>query len=257
MAGDADRPGLLATITTGAAVGLVGVGLLALAVSTWSWRWVWTGTAVLAAAATALNLRWAPALAPAPDRRARWTPPVRFAPALGFAFALFVGATAYLTYATDAAARGGLGGAAGPLVFVLVGLTGLAGLRTGPLTRRVGPARVAVLALLLLGAALALLALGSRALPVVLGSAVAFGAANTVGSAALAIWVARIAPEQPSGALAVALLVGSVGAIGTPAAIGLLVARTGPVAPLLGVAVFCVVVAVTAVPAGRSTPARA
>lgn len=246
-----DRPRLLVWITTGAAGGLVVVGALALAVASWAgWRWTWAGIAVVAAAATAVNIRWVPRLAPAPraSRPGRRDVPVRaMAQPLGFAVVLFVGATAYLTYAGDAAGRGGLGAAAGPTVFLLAGVTGLGALGTGDLARRAGPAPVAGGALLTMGAALTMLGVGSSSLPVVLVSAVLFGAANTVGSAALSIWTAQVAPGRPGAAFAVALVVGSLGAIATPAIIGSLVPHTGLSVPLVAIAGISAVGAVVLV----------
>lgn len=238
---EADRPRVLAQVTTGAAVGLIVVGPLALAAATWaSWRWTWAAIAGLAAAATVLNIRWVPRLAPAqgtPGPRASFDP--RMTAPLGFAAVLFAGATAYFTYATDSAERGGLGAVAGPVVFALVGTTGLAGLWTGTFVRRIRPAPVAAVSLLVLGVALAMLGLGSRSLPVVLASAVAFGAANTIGSAALPIWTAQLVPDRPAGAFSAVLVVGSVSAIGTPAVIGGVVTHLGLVLPLVATAIVC------------------
>ncbi len=229
------RPRLLAGITTGAAAGLVVVGGLALVVD--SWRWLWAGIALAATAATAVN-RWAvPFLAPAEGARLRVLRPHRgLGRPIGFAVVLFVGATAYFTYATDAAERGGLGPAAGATVFVLVGAAGLAGLGAGVLADRAGGRAVAVTALLLLGIALALLGLGSGSLPAVLVSAALFGAANTVGSAALPIWTATLVPDDPGAAFTTTLVVGSVAATLTPAVIGAVVPTTGLRGVLLGVA---------------------
>jgi hypothetical protein len=49
-----------------------------------------------------------------------------------------------------------------------------------------------------------------------LASAVLFGSANTVGSAALPIWTAGLVPDEPAAAFTTALFVGSVGATVTP-----------------------------------------
>ena len=155
---------------------------------------------------------------------------------IGFAVVLFVGATAYFTYATDAAERGGLGAAAGPTIFVLVGAAGFPGLSAGTLAERAGGRTVAVTALLLLGVALALLGLGASSLPAVLVSAALFGSANTVGCAALPIWTATLLPDDPAAAFTATLLVGSVSATLTPAMIGALVTTAGLRGVLLGAA---------------------
>ena len=222
------RPRLLAGIATGAAVGLVAVGVLALVVD--SWRWLWAGIAMAASAATAVNC-WAVPRLPAPHRPV----PARrgvlrgggLAQPIGFAVVLFVGATAYVTYATDAAERGGLGAAAGPTIFVLIGAAGFAGLAAGALADRARGRTVAVTALLLLGVALALLGLGASSSAVVLVSAVVFGSANTVGSAALPIWTTTLVPDASAAAFTATLFAGSVSATVTPGVIGALVPTTG------------------------------
>ena len=230
------RPRLLARITTGAAAGLVVVGVLALVVD--SWRATWAGIALLAAAATALNLRCVPRLPPArrppgPDQR---SPGTGLAAPAGFAVVLFIGTTAYFTYAADAAAPGVLGRAAGPAIFAVVGVAGLTGVAAGAVADRAGGRTVAVIALLLLGVALALLGICAGSPPALLVSAVFLGAANTVGSAALAIWTAAVNPDDPAAAFTFALIVGSVSAAMTPAAIGAVAPLSGLRPALLGAA---------------------
>lgn len=194
VAPERDRPRLLARITTGACGGLILVGPLALAATAWaSWRWTWAGIAIASAAATVVNIRWVPRVPPAPRaprRGHRVVVTQEMLRPLTFAVVLFVAATAYFTYATDAAQRGGLGAVAGPAIFLLAGTMGLAGLGAGGMAARVGPRTVGVGALVTLGAALVLLGLGVASLVAVLASAVVFGAGNTVGSAALSIWTA-------------------------------------------------------------------
>jgi predicted MFS family arabinose efflux permease len=146
---------------------------------------------------------------------------------IGFAVVLFVGATTYLTYATDAAERGGLGEAAGPTIFVLIGAAGFSGLAAGALASRAGGRTVAVTALVLLGVALALIGLGASSSAVVLVSAVVFGSANTVGSAALSIWTTTLVPDASAAAFTATLFAGSVSATVTPGVIGALVPTTG------------------------------
>lgn len=253
-----DHSHLLAWITTGAAAGLLAVGPLALAVSTWlSWRWLWAAMAVLAICATALNAHWVPHVEPTPRTRRRRRPPVRrILGPLTFAAVLFVGATAYFTYAADSAERGGLGAVAGPIVFTLVGLTGLAGLWTGTLMGRFRPGPVAACALVMTAASLTLLGVGSGSLTAVLGSALIFGCANTVGSAVLPIWTARRSPEQPAVAFSAALVTGSVCAVATPTVIGVLAEHVGLGGPLLASALLCLTTAAALVASSWSRSHR-
>lgn len=131
VAPERDRPRLLAWITTGACAGLILVGPLALASTSWaSWRWTWASIAVASAAAAVLNIRWVPRIPPTPRAhrgRQRVVLTRGMLRAGAFAAVLFIAATAYFTYATDAARRGGLGAVAGPAIFVLAGATGLPG----------------------------------------------------------------------------------------------------------------------------------
>ena len=117
---------------------------------------------------------------------------------VGLAVVLFVGTTAYFTYAPDAAGPGILGRAAGPAIFTVVGAAGVTGVAAGALADRAGGRTVAVTALLLLGVALALLGLRAASPSALLVSAVFLGAANTIGSAALAIWTAAVIPDDPA-----------------------------------------------------------
>jgi predicted MFS family arabinose efflux permease len=238
VAPEDDRPRLLAWITTGASGGLLLVGPLALAAESWvSWRATWGGIAVVSAAAVMLNLRWVPRIPPRRPSHGRGVVLTRgLQQPLVFAVALFAAATAYFTYATDAAARNGLGDVAGPVVFLLVGVVGLAGLRTGSMTTRFGSRAVAVGALGGLAASLIVLALGAGWLVAVLLSAVVFGVSNVVGSAALAVWSAQQVPEAPAAAFTATLLVGSLSSIITPALVGALAPHVGLAAVLLAVA---------------------
>lgn len=258
VATERDRPRLLAWITTGACGGLILVGPLALAATAWaSWRWTWAGIAVASAAATIITIRWVPRVPPASraarrgQRRVLSSEMLR---PLAFAVVLFIAATAYFTYATDAAQRGGLGDVAGPAIFVLAGTTGLAGLGADRMTTRAGPWAVGVCALGTLGAALIVLSLGADSLVAVLISAVIFGAGNTVGSAALSIWTAQVVPENPGAAFTATLVAGSLSSIATPTVIGALTPHIGLTNVLLATAAVTVAFAIALVFVGRTFP---
>ncbi|MCD2198175.1 MFS transporter [Actinomycetospora endophytica] len=253
VAAPRQRPRLLAGITTGAAAGLVVVGVIALVVD--SWRWTWAVIAVASLVATVLNRCVVPRLPPAHARR-RMRLGRGIAWPTGFGVVLFLGATAYFTYATDAAERAGLGAAAGPTIFVVVGAAGFTGLAAGALAQRAGATAVAVTALLLLGVALALLGLDAGSLPAVIVSAAVFGAANTVGSAALPIWTAALIPDDPAASFTATLLAGSVSAALTPAVIGALTPTTGLRVVLLGAAGLTAATAVVLRLSVRAPPGR-
>lgn len=260
VAPERDRPRLLAWITTGASTGLILVGPLALASMSWaSWRWTWASIAIAAAAAAVLNIRWVPRIPPTPRglrARQRVVLTRGMLRPIAFAVVLFIAATAYFTYATDAARRGSLGAIAGPVIFVLAGTTGLAGFGAGRMATRVGSRAVAVGALLTLATALLILSLGTKSLFVVLASAVLFGIGNVVGSAVLPIWTAQLVPEHSAAAFTATLVIGTVSSIATPAVIGALTPYTGLTNLLLTAAAVTATTAIALVPGCRTPLAR-
>ena len=237
------RPTLLAMVTTGTAAGLVVVGLLALVVLPASWRWVWVGIAVLAVLAALLELALVPRHVPplgAWDREGG-APPLPWARLVGptgFATIYFGGTIVYFSYASEAARSQGLGAEAGPLLFVVLGVTGTAGLAAGRAADRLGPPRLGGWCLLGVSAALVLLAAASGSLALTLLSAAVFGPGFMAGSALTAIWTAQTAPERAGDAFTVALLAGAVSSVLWPALVGAAVPAFGLATLLLVVAVL-------------------
>lgn len=235
---------LLAVITTGTSLGLVVLAALALLGTFTSWRLTWAGIALAAAVAAVVNLRAVPRLdARGRDAGARRRSPwsrAMVAP-LTYTVLYFAAITVYFTYASEAARGGGLAESAAPLLFALVGVGGLVGLRTGRITRAAGSTAVGVGSVWVVAGALVLLALGRSSLPLALVSAVLLGAGYMVGSSLLAIWTAQVVPERPGDGFTLALVVGAVTSISAPAAMGALI-------PLAGLPEMLVLVAaVTAV----------
>lgn len=237
------RPRLLAMISTGTSGGLVLLGLVALAAP--SWRFVWAGIGAAAATAAVINLMWVPRGRrrerhhgtgySALPRRALIAP-------LTYTVAFFAATTIYFTYVSDAARAGGLGVAAGPTLFVGIGISGLLALLTGRAVSRVGPATAAAGCAACLGVALAVLGLGNRSLVAVLISALVFGVGYMAGSAVLAIWTAQVAPERATACFTVALVVGAVTSIAVPVLVGTLVGTLGLPVLLLATAVVALAV---------------
>ncbi|WP_019808798.1 MFS transporter [Saccharomonospora halophila] len=228
-----DRPTLLAVITTGTGGGLIGLGVLGIVGTLTSWRVAWAGIALAAAVAAVVNLRTVPRLPPEPGGSGTLRPPLRrsMVRPLAYAVVYFAACTIYFTYASDAVRSGGLGAAAGATLIAVLGVSGLLGLRTGAITGVLGSARTGAACLAVVGVSLALLALGETSLPLVLVSALLFGAAYMVGSAVLAIWTAEAVADRPGDGFTVALVVGAVSSIAAPAAVGAFV----PVLGLSGV----------------------
>jgi predicted MFS family arabinose efflux permease len=238
------QPTLLAVITTGTSLGLVALAALALLATITSWRLTWAGIALAAAIAALVNLRAVPPVtAPRSEDDAPSRSPWRRAmvPPLAYAVLYFAAITVYFTYATEAARSGGLAASAAPLLFALIGVGGLVGLGTGRMTSAVGTPAVGVGSVLVVSCALALLGLGGTSLPLALLSALLLGVGFMVGSSLLAIWTAQVVPDRPGDGFTMALVVGAVTSIATPAAMGALI-------PVFGLPQMLVLVAaVTAV----------
>ncbi len=221
------QPTLLAVVTTGTGVGLVGLGALGLLAPFVSWRLTWAGIAVAAGVAAFANLRLVPALPPPDGGEGGGRLPLgRLLVPLLYTVAYFVVVTVYFTYASDAAEEAGLPDWTPALVFALIGLGGLVAFWTGRMTAALGPGGVGAASLGVVGLALCGLGLASGA-PLVLGSAVVLGAGFMVGSSVLAIWTAHVSPDRPGTAFTLALVVGAVTSIVTPAVTGALVPSAG------------------------------
>jgi predicted MFS family arabinose efflux permease len=251
------RPRLLALISTGTSGGLVLLGLVALAAP--SWRFVWAGIGVAAGAAAVINLRWVPKTGP-PERQQRdgrsALPRRALIAPLTYTVAFFAATTIYFTYVSDAARAGGLGAAAGPTLFICIGISGLLALLTGRAVSRVGPATAAASCAAFLTVALGLLGLGNSSLVAVLISAVVFGVGYMAGSAVLAIWTAQVAPHRATACFTVALVVGSATSIAVPVLVGTLIGTLGLSALLLATGSVALVVglALLTPPAQRHRP---
>jgi predicted MFS family arabinose efflux permease len=224
------QPTLLAVITTGTSLGLVGLAALGLLGTVTSWRLTWAGIALAAAVAALVNLRAVPRVA-APhsgestQRRSPWRRAM--APPLGYAVIHFAAITVYFTYASETARSGGLAASTEPLLFALIGAGGLVALRTGRMTRAVSTPAVGVTSLLVVSCALVLLGVGRTSLTLTLLSALLFGTGFMVGSSLLAIWTAQVVPDRPGDGFTIALVVGAVTSIAAPAAMGALIPVAG------------------------------
>jgi len=227
------QPRTLAVITTGTSGGLVLLGALALLTAPTSWRLVWAGIALAAVAAAAVNLRLVPPARPVAAGRpgtSSLARPLRVPGA--YAVVYFAAVVVYFTYAADVLDRGALPPAAVPVLYAVLGVSGVVAVATGAFARRGGSARVAALCLVTVGAALGLLAVGSESLVVTAVSACLFGAGYMTGSAVLAVWTAEVVPDRAGTAFTACLVVGALSSVAAPALAGTAVPRLGLV-PLL------------------------
>ncbi|MBN3929169.1 MFS transporter [Streptomyces verrucosisporus] len=245
MVSPRQRPRALAIITTGTSGGLVVLGGLAALAALGSWRLVWGGIALAAVAAAAVNLRLTPRTGPVPRPDGR-NGASSLARALGvpaaYSAVYFAVIIIYFTYAADIVSRD-LPDAAVPALYAAIGTTGMVGVATGAVARRLGSPRVAALCLVTVAAALALLGLAGDSPAATAVSACVFGAGYMTGSAVLAVWTAELVPGRASAAFSGCLVVGAVSSVAAPA-------LAGAVIPGLGLGTLLVLTAVVSLIGG-------
>jgi predicted MFS family arabinose efflux permease len=227
----------LSIITTGTTFGILVAGPAALAAGG-EWRGVWIGFAVVALAVTAWNALLLPKgphcnrdeeeSAAQPELRWRWFIGPRsmrlFAVAISFGFA----GTVYWTYAVDLISlAGGFPPSAGPLLWTVVGITGIAGVATGDVISRLGLRLTLVAALTALGVATGLIALAPMSWVALGISAALFGSSFMALSALLVTWTSTVFPDQPGTGFSATQVFLAVGTITGPAIMGVVAGRFG------------------------------
>jgi predicted MFS family arabinose efflux permease len=227
----------LSIITTGTTFGILVAGPAALAAGG-EWRGVWIGFAVVALAVTAWNALLLPKgphcnrdeeeSAAQPELRWRWFIGPRsmrlFAVAISFGFA----GTVYWTYAVDLISQaGGFPPSAGPLLWTVVGITGIAGVATGDVISRLGLRLTLVAALTALGVATGLIALAPMSWVALGISAALFGSSFMALSALLVTWTSTVFPDQPGTGFSATQVFLAVGTITGPAIMGVVAGRFG------------------------------
>jgi predicted MFS family arabinose efflux permease len=243
LARPAVRPGLVSAISTGTCGGLVLTGVVAVLAGE-QWRVVWATVALGSVAAAVLNLAWVPAVAPRAGGAAPRLPWAGLVTPTLFAVVYQAAVALGFTYAADVARSAGLSADARPVLFVIIGVVGLAGLATGSLARGLGPGRVAAGCLVVLGVSLVLFAAAGHSAVLVLLAAAVFAPVYIIGAAVLAVWTVAVAPAEPGRALSVTMVVGAVGAIVSPVVVGSLIPTLGLPALLTAAAVLTALVGV-------------
>ncbi|MCI0384043.1 hypothetical protein [Streptomyces sp. CNQ085] len=114
-----------------------------------------------------------------------------------------------------------------PALCAAIGVTGMVGVATGAVARRLGSPRVAALCLVTVAAALALLGLAGDSPAATAASACVFGAGYMTGSAVLAVWTAELVPDRASAAFTGCLVVGAVSSVAAPALAGAVIPGLG------------------------------
>jgi predicted MFS family arabinose efflux permease len=230
----ADRADRVQTVVNaGTGVGVAVSGPIALVLSG-SWRLAWAAFCAIAVLVTV----WAAATVPggaaprpsADDGRGPWWRPGTGRLLLAAA-ALGVGSCAVWVFGRDLVVAAGVSAAASTLMWIVLGVAGVAGAFTGDLVARTGPARVWFAGMLLLAAATATFALAPGVLPGVFVAAALFGAVYIGLTAVLLVWGTRTYPEAPAVGVGAAFLLIAVGQALAAPALGLLAdLATAPVA---------------------------
>jgi len=256
------RPHLLARIATGLSAGLVLVGLLVLSAGGSGWRLSWAGVGGAAAVAVLVNVRLVPLLPPLPrgtgntEKRGLLTAAV--VRPLVFVTVAFAACTVYLIFAADAVRAGGLNDSAGPLLYVVLGVSGLPAVLAQQAVAAFGAERMAAVCLGAFGASLGILGSANHYLWAVLGSAVVFGSAFATGSAVVSIWVTQVFPAEPATAFTALFVAGAISSIIAPALVGAwLTFNDLNTVLLIGAALTLMTAAIIAVPSRREVAAGA
>lgn len=247
-AGRADR--VQTVVNAGTGVGVAVSGPVALLLSG-SWRLAWAaycGIAVLVTAWSAITV---------PGGRARRTsaaggPWWRAGTGrlLLAAAALGVGSAAVWVFGRDiVVTAGGVSPAASTVMWIVLGVAGVAGAFTGDLVARTGLGRAWAAGMLLLAAATATFALAPAVLPAVFAAAALFGAVYIGLTAVLLVWGTRAYPDTPALGVGAAFLLIAVGQALVAPVLGLLSdLATAPVA--FGAAAVAAAAGALALPRG-------
>jgi len=234
---ESSRSRTLSIISTGTTFGIAVAGLAALAAAAYGlpWRAGWFAFAAGSLAAAALN---AALLSRGPINTAGtetvgwpgfgWFWCAASAPLFGVALSFGVVNAVYWSFTVDlVSGAAGSAPAAGPLLYIALGVFGFSGLATGDAVARFGLRRTLAATLVALGVAAGLLGLAPGSLPAVVASAVLFGSGVMFMSALLSVWSSAVFPKRPSTGFSAALLLFGVGSIAGPAAVGAAADRYG------------------------------
>ncbi|MGF0226707.1 MFS transporter [Dietzia sp. DQ11-44] len=220
----------LAMITTGTGAGLIALGGVAVLATHTTWRLVWAGVAVAAVLAAVLNLLLVPRTDPTgrPRGQRNVAAPARALPVpAGYSVVYFAVVVIYFTYAADVLGGTDLPALAVPVLYVLIGASGLVALATGAMAGRWGSTRVAAMCLMTVALALVLLGAAGDSLLATVVSACVFGVGYMTGSAVLAVWTAERVPDRAGAAFTACLVVGAVSSVVAPAIAGTVIPTVG------------------------------
>jgi predicted MFS family arabinose efflux permease len=216
------RDRALTVISSGTSYGVLLSGPIAL-LAGGTWRVAWLVFAALALAALVWNSRVLPG-ASSGQATEPWLPLLlsrRMRGLLAAGCLSGIGIAVYFTFAVDLVVRAGsLPRWAGPALLIGVGAAGIVGGLAGDLVARIGLRRALWVTVAGLALSLALLPLVAASLPLVLVSALLFGAGFIALTGVLVVWSVRAVPERPDAGLAAMLFLLFVGQLVGPAVAG-------------------------------------
>ena len=222
-----------AIINAGTGFGVLFAGPVAIWAAD-SWRSAWLVFAVLALVASIWNGYVLPSGAHSgtyvnggsgvelPDLSLRWLVGDKSLRLFSVALTVGVASSAYWTFAVDLVAGAGAGDAgSGPLFWTVVGASGIAGALAGDAVTRFGLRRALLSVILVLTLSIVLLAAAPGTLPVVLVSAVLFGAAFIFAMGIVGVWSISVFYDRPSAGFGAAFFLVSLGQFVGPTAFAL------------------------------------
>lgn len=229
------RNRVLSVISTGTTFGLTVAGPVVILVyrvgGDSGWRYALALFAVAAFGSALWNLKLLPNkpyLASGMRTREKlgigWFLGRKSAPLLGQAFCYGLIAAFYYTYAVDLVRRSGFSEEWGPILWSLVGVSGITGVLSGDAASRFGLRRCLVACLLVLGVSIGVLGISSGSVLLVAGCALAFGASYMPIAAFLALWSGNVFRERPAMGFSAVLFALAMGSIVGPALLGVVAA---------------------------------
>lgn len=224
----------LSMISTGTTFGVILAGPAALLASGAWWRVVWIAAAVVALIVAFWNVRVLPSAPRTPVPRKQHEPGGSLITRPGAARLFIAAASSGLVGAGYWSFAGAAVSAANdadqrvaPVLWTLIGVAGIVGVRTGSLVRRGGLRSVFVTAQVMLTCSTAVLWLAPHGWAFVLMSATLFGAGYMIGGTLLSVWSSTVFTDHPTRGFSLVIVFITIGAAAGPALLGLVVDHAG------------------------------
>lgn len=229
------RARVLSIVSTGTTVGIAAAGVIALAAGE-VWRASWIIFASFALIALIYNAMVLPDKSG--DAQIKYWPGLRWflrreaAPLFVVTTSFGVVSSIYWSFAVDHVSRNAefplpMGLSLGPLLFVVLGVGGVAGFFTGEALRRFGHGNVLRAVLFSGVVAATLLGIAPGLWPVATISALLFGVYVMTMAALISVWSSLVFPESPSTGFSATLLTLALGSVLAPVSMGVLAAAYG------------------------------